>query len=69
MQKGAVSIINFLEARDASLNAEQNAINAVYDFLIDLMNLQRSTAAFDFFLDDQEMQRSVDEIKRYISTP
>ena len=67
--KGAVSIINFLDARDASLNAEQNAVNAVYDFLIDLMNLQRATAAFDFFLDEQAMQRSVDEIKRYIATP
>ncbi|WP_424947522.1 TolC family protein [Candidatus Spongiihabitans sp.] len=67
--KGAVSISNFLNARDASLNVEQNAVNAVYDFLIDLMNLQRSTAAFDFFLDEQAMQRSVDEIKRYIATP
>lgn len=66
---GTMSIIDFLDARDASLNAEQNATNAVYDFLIDLMNLQRSTAVFDFFLDSKEMQRTVDEIKNYVSKP
>ena len=67
--KGSVSIIEYLDARDASLNADQNATNAVYDFLIDLMNLQRSTAEFDFFLDAEQMQQTVEDIKRYISLP
>ena len=67
--KGTVSIIELIDARDSSLNASQNANNAVYDFLIDLMNLQRSTAGFDFFLDAQQMQRSIEQIRYYISTP
>jgi outer membrane protein TolC/ABC-type uncharacterized transport system substrate-binding protein len=66
---GAVSVIDFLDARDEFLIGERNAINAVYDFLIDLMNLQRSTAEFDFFVDPEEMQRTVDEIKRYVLSP
>jgi outer membrane protein TolC/ABC-type uncharacterized transport system substrate-binding protein len=66
---GAVSVIDFLDARDEFLIGERNAINAVYDFLIDLMNLQRSTAEFDFFVDPAEMQRTVDEIKRYVLSP
>ncbi|MEM7194664.1 MAG: TolC family protein [Pseudomonadota bacterium] len=60
--KGSASIIEFLDARDASLDADQNATNAVYDFLIDLMNLQRSTAEFDFFLDSDELDALAEKI-------
>ena len=66
---GNISIIELIDARDDSLSAEQNATNAVYDFLIDLMNLQRSTAEFDFFLNPQEIQRTIEQIRYYISTP
>ena len=66
---GNISIIELIDARDDSLSAEQNATNAVYDFLIDLMNLQRTTAEFDFFLDPQEIQRTIEQIRYYISTP
>jgi outer membrane protein TolC/ABC-type uncharacterized transport system substrate-binding protein len=66
---GNISIIELIDARDESLSAEQNATNAVYDFLIDLMNLQRTTAEFDFFLDPQEIQRTIEQIRYYISTP
>ena len=63
---GNVSIINYLDALTASLDADQNATNAVYDFLINLMNLQRSTAEFDFFLDPLQMDESVERIRNYI---
>ena len=63
---GTVSIIELLDARDAALLADLDATNAVYDFLIDLMNLQRSTAEFDFFLDPVQMDESVERIKNYI---
>ncbi len=48
--RGVVSIIDLLDAQNAALAADLNAANAVYDFLIDLMNVQRSVGRFDFFM-------------------
>lgn len=63
---GTMSIITYLDARDASLNADQNATDAVYNFLIDLMNLQRASGAFDFFLDNASMDNMADRIRRKV---
>jgi len=51
--RGVVSIIDLLDAQNAALVAEQFASNAVYDFLLDLMELQRATSDFDFFRSDE----------------
>ncbi len=48
--RGVVSVIELIDAQNAALVAEATAANAVYDFLIDLMELQRATNTFDFFL-------------------
>ncbi len=40
--RGVVSIIDLLDAQNAALNAEELAANAVYDFLIDLLELERA---------------------------
>ncbi len=45
--------IDLLDAQNAALVAEESAINAVFVFQIDLMNLQRSLGQFSFFLDEQ----------------
>ena len=66
--QGTVSIIDFLDARDASLNADQRAADAVYDFLIDLMNLQRSTARFDFFLDQNALDTVAEQIQSLVKS-
>jgi outer membrane protein TolC len=47
--RGVVSVIQLLDAQNAALVAEQFATNAIYDFLLDLMELQRATSDFDFF--------------------
>ncbi len=65
--QGTVSIIDLLDAQNASLDAEQAATDAAYNFLIDLMNLQRSVAAFDFFLNDPRRNSAAQAIKDYIS--
>lgn len=54
--RGVVSILELLDAQNADLVAEQAAANAVYDFLLDLMAVQRAIGQFDFFLgaDDRE---------------
>ncbi len=61
---GTVSIIAYLDARDAFLNADLRSTDAVYNFLIDLMNLQRATGAFDFFLDAASMDDMAQRIRK-----
>ena len=51
---GAVSIIDLLDAQNAALVSEQLASNSVYDFIIDLMSLERSTGKFYLQLSDEE---------------
>ncbi len=40
--RGAVSIIDLLDAQNAALNAAEAAANSVYDFLIDLLEVERA---------------------------
>jgi outer membrane protein TolC len=48
--RGAVSILDLLDAQNAAVSAEQLYANAVYDFFVDLMEVQRAANRFDFFL-------------------
>ncbi len=66
--RGAVSILDLLDAQNAALVAEESATNAVFDFLIDLMNLQRGFGQFDFFLDDNGLNDWLERLKKYIAT-
>jgi outer membrane protein TolC len=52
--RGTVSIIDLLDAQNAAVVDEQNAANAVYDFLIDLMDVERAVGQFDFFATPDE---------------
>ncbi len=54
--QGAVDIIDLLDAQNAALVADQVAANAVYDFLIDLMEVQRAAGGFDFFRTAEERE-------------
>ena len=56
--QGVISILNLLDAQNAALAANERAANAVFDFLVDLMNVQRATGRFDFFLDPAERAAS-----------
>jgi len=61
-RQGARSITDVLDAQESLISARQASMNAVYAFLIDLMNLQRTLGAFDFFLTDSERTSFVDEL-------
>lgn len=63
--RGAVSIIDLLDAQNAALSAELNAANAVYDFLIDLMNVQRAVGKFDFFTTPEERMEWFRELEEF----
>jgi outer membrane protein len=65
--RGAVSIITLLDAQNASLNAGELAANAVYDFLIDLMEVERATNRFDFLLSPTERSTWFDRLDRWFT--
>jgi outer membrane protein TolC len=54
--RGVVSIVDLLDAQNTALSADEDAENAVFTFLIDLMRVQRAVGRFDFFMtpDDRE---------------
>lgn len=52
--RGAVDIIDLLDAQTSSVNAESAAANAVYDFMVEFMELQRATGAFDFMMTPEQ---------------
>ncbi len=54
--RGIKSIIDLLDAQNLVLVADQREANAVYDFLVDLMSLQRAVGQFDLFLGPEERQ-------------
>ncbi len=61
-RQGAGTIIDLLDAQNASTSADLRAAQSVYLFLIDLMNLQRSVGSFDFFLDEHQRQTRINSI-------
>lgn len=63
--QGLVPIIDLLDAQNATLVAEASAANAVYDFLIDLMEIQRSTNTFDFFRSTAGREAWFQRLKAY----
>jgi outer membrane protein TolC len=52
--RGAVSIIDLLDAQNASLVADEAAENALYDFLIDLIEVERSVGRIYLLVEPEE---------------
>jgi outer membrane protein TolC len=46
--RGAVSILDLIDAQDAALAADRAAANAIYDFLVAMFNAQRAINRLDF---------------------
>lgn len=49
--RGTATILDLLDAQNAAIVADQTAANAVFDFLKDLMEVERAISRFDFFLE------------------
>jgi outer membrane protein TolC len=64
-ERGILSIIDLLDAQNQSLSSNRQASNAVYNFLIDLMTVQRALGLFVFFLDEAEKQIWFQELQEF----
>jgi outer membrane protein TolC len=64
-RQGALSIIELLDAQNAALVSEEAASNAVYDFLMDLLTVQRAIGTFDIFQSDSEREAYYDRLDAY----
>ena len=65
--RGVVSIIDLLDAQNAAVNAEAAAANAINDFLLDLMDVERAVGVFGFFVTPAERQDYFDRLNRYVA--
>ncbi len=63
--RGTVSIIDLLDAQNQALVAKEFAVNAVFDFLIDLMEVERATSTFDFFASEEGRSAWLNRLAEY----
>lgn len=67
--QGIKSIIDLLDAQNQSLSADQIAANAVYNFLIDLMGVQRAMGLFVLFQPESERDAWMQRAQQYLQRP
>jgi outer membrane protein TolC len=65
--RGAASLLDLLDAQTAALNAEEQAANALYDFLDDWLETHRAAAIFGLVLDVEEQQAFVLRLEEYFA--
>ena len=65
--RGVMSILDLLDAQNASLVAELGAANAVYDFIVDLMEVERSVGRFTFFMNPDEVESFFKRLEAYFA--
>jgi outer membrane protein TolC len=54
--RGVGNIITLLDAQNESIVSQEKAATAEFDFLIDLMRVERAVGQFYFFSDPQDFQ-------------
>ena len=64
-REGVVSILDLIDAQNAALISDEVAANAVYDFIIDLMEVERSIGEFDFMRTDEERAAFFNRMDNY----
>ncbi len=63
--QGVVGILALLDAQSQALIAELAASNAVFDYLIDLMGVQRAAGRFDYYRSTQQRQEFLNRVGEY----
>lgn len=68
-RSGNTGIVDLLDAQTQSVQADLSANNAVHDFLIDVMNMQRAIGQFEFLMTPQDRIEYNDAIRASLNTP
>jgi outer membrane protein TolC len=66
--RGGVSILSLLDAQNSALRADQVAANALYEFLIDYISLQRAIGQFDVLMTQRDRTDFLQRLKNYMAT-
>jgi outer membrane protein TolC len=66
--RGTATLIDLLDAQTTYRQAEQNAANANYQFLLDLMALERSLGGFTFFAGQAEREAWINDLQAHFTT-
>lgn len=66
--RGAVSILDLLDAQREALGANLDAANTIYDYLIQLMQMQRAIGQFDFFVSEQGQRNWFERLDTFFRT-
>ena len=64
-EQGAVPILDLIDAQNAALVAEQSAATAVYDYLIDLMDVHRASGRFGLFMEPGELAAFTERLRAF----
>ncbi len=65
--RGLVSIVDLLDAQNSSLRADQAAENAVYNFLIDWMDVERAFGRFDFLMTREQREEYFQKLEDFFN--
>ena len=63
---GVVSVIDLIDAQTSALVSSQVAANAVYNFLIDLMEMERAANDFDFFRTQEQRDAWLERLEEFL---
>jgi outer membrane protein TolC/ABC-type uncharacterized transport system substrate-binding protein len=67
-RQGKTSVVGLLDAQNAATNADLASANAVYDYLMGIMTLERKNGRFISFSSTHEQHRLMEEINSYFKT-
>lgn len=65
--RGVLSILALIDAQNAALSSDLGAANAVYAFLIDLMEVERAVGRYSFFMNDGEIDDMLDRLDTHLN--
>lgn len=63
--RGSASDVDLIDAQNAALVAHLSSANAEYQFLLDLMDVERSIGFFDFFVDPARKEAWFDRLNTF----
>jgi outer membrane protein TolC len=67
--RGAASITGLIDAQSAALDASEASANAVHDFLLDLMRVERAMGSFAVLRTDEDRQLFLERLQALKETP